>query len=60
VGNIRIDVREIGWTGFISFRIGASCGLVNTVMYLRVPLKAGEFLDDVNNNQLKDSTPWLS
>jgi hypothetical protein len=36
--NIKMDYREIGWTGLIWLRIGASGrALVNTLMNLRVP-----------------------
>jgi hypothetical protein len=38
VDNIKIDLRQIGWTGSIWLRIGTSGrALVNTVVNLRVP-----------------------
>jgi hypothetical protein len=44
VDNIKMDLGEIEWvvwTGLIWLRVGT---LVNTVMNLRVPEKAGKFL----------------
>jgi hypothetical protein len=45
--NIRMDVREIGWEDVDRIRLaedmGHWLGLVNTVMNLQVPSKAGSF-----------------
>jgi hypothetical protein len=48
VGNIKIDLREIGWDGMDWIDLAQDReqwrALVNTVMNFRVPLNAGKFL----------------
>jgi hypothetical protein len=48
VDNIKLDLREIGWTGMdcidLAQDIDQRRALVNTVMNLRVPQNAGKFL----------------
>jgi hypothetical protein len=48
VGNIKIDIREIGWDGMDWIDLAKDRdqwrALVSTVMNLRVPFNAGKFL----------------
>jgi hypothetical protein len=48
MGNIKINLREIGWAGMdwidLAQDRGQRMALLNTVMNLRIPQNAGKFL----------------
>jgi hypothetical protein len=62
--NIKMDGRAIGWVGMDSTHLAQDRNqlraLVNTVMNLRVPWKAGKFLSNWVTNGFSRRAQWLS
>lgn len=52
MNNIKVDVKETAWSGFIPLRMGSRCGLYDHVNKPRVYVKGAEFPDRLINNHL--------